>query len=266
MSQRRMFSPEIVATDAFIEMPATAQLLYFHLGMRADDDGFVNPNITMRMVGANADDLKVLIGKHFLLSFINGVVVVKHWRMNNFIRKDRYKPTNYLDEKATLRVKENGAYTLDENQGEQVELVEWKSDKQVRLTTGQPNDNTTVNAGKVRVGKVRVGKVTPTAKAAVVKFTAVDKKLAQLLHDLIKQNTPAWNMTGSLDKWAEDINKIIRLDGRTKEQVAYVIDWVQKDDFWRKNILSGSKLRKQFNRLVVTIQSNQTAGANKIAF
>ena len=107
---------------------------------------------------------------------------------------------------------------------------------------------------------------TPTAKAAVVKFTAVDRELAQLLHDKIKNNTPAWNMTGSLDKWAEDINKIIRLDGRTAEQVAYVIDWVQKDDFWRKNILSGTKLRKQFNRLVVTIQSNQAAGSSKVAF
>lgn len=106
----------------------------------------------------------------------------------------------------------------------------------------------------------------PTAKAAVLKFTPTDMELAQLLHDMIKHNTPAWNMTGSLDRWAEDINKIIRIDGRTKEQVAFVIQWVQRDVFWRKNILSGQKLRKQFNRLVVTIQSNHVAGASKVAF
>ena len=154
-----MFSPDIVGSDAFIEMPVTAQCLYFHLGMRADDDGFVNPQITMRMVGANGDDLKILIAKRFLLQFQNGVVVVKHWRINNFIRKDRYKETNYLDEKRQLRVKENQAYTLDENQGNPIYLVPWKSEADMRSTIGQPNDSTTVNAGKVRIGKDRIGEV-----------------------------------------------------------------------------------------------------------
>lgn len=153
---RRMFSSDIVSSDAFIEMPVTSQCLYFHLGVRADDDGFVNPNITMRMVNASGDDLKILIAKRFLLPFQNGVVVVKHWRINNFIRKDRYKETNYTDEKQMLRVKENMAYTLDESQGQPIALVPWKSDREVRLSLGQP----LVNAGKVRVGKVRVGKDT----------------------------------------------------------------------------------------------------------
>lgn len=151
-----MFSPEIVGSDAFIEMPVTTQCLYFHLAMRADDDGFVNPNITMRMVGANSDDLKVLIAKRFLLQFQNGVVVVKHWRINNFIRKDRYKPTTYLDERSQLRVKENMSYTLDPNQGKDIALVPWKSDADVRYLNGQPDDSTTVNTGKVRIGKVRI--------------------------------------------------------------------------------------------------------------
>ena len=151
-----MFSSDIVSSDAFIEMPVTSQCLYFHLGVRADDDGFVNPNITMRMVNASGDDLKILIAKRFLLPFQNGVVVVKHWRINNFIRKDRYKETNYTDEKQMLRVKDNMAYTLDESQGQPIALVPWKSDREVRLSLGQP----TVNAGEGRVGKVRIGKDT----------------------------------------------------------------------------------------------------------
>lgn len=152
MKTRRMFSAEIVESDAFIELPSSAQNLYFHLGMRADDDGFVNPNITMRMIGANKDDLGVLLAKRFLLPFQTGVVVVKHWRMNNFIRKDRYKPTVYPELYAVLRVKENGAYSLDPKQGVPVVNAPWISDVDRRLTTGQPQ----VDQGKVRLGKVRI--------------------------------------------------------------------------------------------------------------
>lgn len=152
-----MFSPDIVGSDSFIEMPVSAQVLYFHLGMRADDDGFVTPQITMRMIGANADDLRILLAKRFVLQFENGIIVIKHWRMNNFIRKDRYKPTNYIEQKKLLRVKENMAYTIDEKQGMPIEDVIWKSDVDVRSTIGQPKDNTLVNAGKDRLGKDRLG-------------------------------------------------------------------------------------------------------------
>lgn len=151
-----MFSPEIVGSDAFIEMPVTAQCLYFHLGMRADDDGFVNPMITMRIIGANTDDLKILLAKKFLISFQNGVVVIKHWRLNNFIRKDRYRETNYLDEKNTLFVKGNQSYTLDAEQGNPVNTVPWKSDAELRLSSGQPTVNQ--RSTQVRLGEVRLGK------------------------------------------------------------------------------------------------------------
>lgn len=118
MAQRRMFSPEIVCSDAFVEMPASSRDLYFQLGMRADDDGFVPPRGIMRWVGASEDDLKILIAKRFVLPFENGVIVIKHWRMNNLIRKDWYRPSKYLEERKQLYIKENGAYTLDELQGE----------------------------------------------------------------------------------------------------------------------------------------------------
>lgn len=111
MAQRRMFSPDIVESDAFLEMPISSQALYFHLGMYADDDGFVNPKKIMRMIGVSDDDLKVLTGKRFVLIFANGVIVIKHWRVNNLVRKDWYRPTQYVDEIAQLAIKESGAYT-----------------------------------------------------------------------------------------------------------------------------------------------------------
>ena len=112
MAVKRMLSMHIVGTDAFLEMPATSQLLYFHLSMRADDEGFVgNPKMIMRMVGMNEDDLKVLIGKRFILTFESGVVVIKHWLIHNTIRMDRFNKTNYDKEKKTLQIKVNKAYT-----------------------------------------------------------------------------------------------------------------------------------------------------------
>ena len=112
MAERRMFAKTIIDSDAFLDMPMSAQCLYFHLGMRADDDGFLNnPKKVQRMVGASDDDFKLLILKRFVIVFESGVMVIKHWRLHNYIQKDRYKPTVYQDEKALLTIKENGVYT-----------------------------------------------------------------------------------------------------------------------------------------------------------
>ena len=151
MSERRMFTKAIVNSDSFLDMPLSAQCLYFHLGMQADDDGFINsPKRIVRMVGASEDDFKLLIMKRFLLAFDSGVVVIKHWRMHNLIRKDRYHPTKYQDEVGMLLLKENGAYTERGNH---------------MATTWQPSDNqvgadwlTEVSIGKVRLGKDRLVK------------------------------------------------------------------------------------------------------------
>lgn len=114
MAERRMFAKTIIDSDAFLEMPSSAQALYFHLSMRADDDGFVNnPKKITRYVNASADDLKLLVAKSFLIPFESGIVVIKHWRIHNYIQSDRYKPTVYVEEKALLSQKENKAYTLD---------------------------------------------------------------------------------------------------------------------------------------------------------
>ena len=113
MAERRMISKRIADSDAFLDMPLSAQALYFHLCMRADDDGFVNgARRIQRMVGAAEDDARLLIAKGFLIMFPSGVVVIKHWKLHNYIPKDRHKPTAYQEELATLNVKKNGAYTM----------------------------------------------------------------------------------------------------------------------------------------------------------
>ena len=112
---------KIVDSDAFLEMPLSSQCLYFHLNMRADDDGFVgNPKKIMRMIQATEDDLKILLAKRFLIMFEDNVVVVKHWWMHNTLAKDRYNETSYIDDKAQLYIKENKAYSLNPPQAVKV--------------------------------------------------------------------------------------------------------------------------------------------------
>ena len=103
MANRRMFSLDVVDTDDFIDLPTSAQALYFHLGMRADDDGFVSsPKKITKMVACSAADLKVLVDARYLIPFESGVVVIKDWKVNNYIQKDRYTPTRYQEEKGYL--------------------------------------------------------------------------------------------------------------------------------------------------------------------
>ena len=138
MADRRMFSKHVIDSDAFLDMPLTTQCLYFHLSMRADDDGFVNnPKKIQRMVGASEDDMKVLLAKSFLIPFESGIVVIRHWKIHNYLRSDRYKATQYTDEKAQLVTKENGEYEV-----------------------GIPSDNQMVYQldTQVRLGKDRLGK------------------------------------------------------------------------------------------------------------
>lgn len=117
MAQKRMFSKTIIDSDAFLDMPHSTQLLYFHLNMRADDDGFINncKNI-MRMIACKEDDLKILITKKFVIPFESGVIVIKHWRIHNYIQNDRYTETKYKEEKSLLSLDENKSYTLKEGQ------------------------------------------------------------------------------------------------------------------------------------------------------
>ena len=150
MAERRMFAKTIIDSDAFLDMPLSSQVLYFHLCMRADDEGFINnPKKIQRMVGCNDDDLKLLIAKSFIIPFENGIIVIKHWRLHNYIRKDRFKETVYQEERAMLDEKENGSY----------KLKNFDSGNQL-TANGQPTDNQAVTnpATQVRLGKDSIGK------------------------------------------------------------------------------------------------------------
>ncbi len=114
MAERRMFAKTIIDSDAFLDMPLSTQALYFHLSMRADDDGFINnAKKIQRMLGCNDDDLKILLSKNFIIPFETGVCVIKHWKIHNLIQKDRYKPTVYSEHKNKLSLKNNNVYTMD---------------------------------------------------------------------------------------------------------------------------------------------------------
>ena len=114
MARKRMFDLEVIDTDDFLEMPGTTQNLYFHFGIRADDDGFIsNPRQIMNLIKSTEDDLKILLVKKYLIKFSN-VIVIRHWRLNNYIRKDRYRPTIYTNELSQLWCDNNGIYFLEE--------------------------------------------------------------------------------------------------------------------------------------------------------
>lgn len=112
MADKRMISKTIIDSDVFLDMPQSTQLLYFHMNLRADDEGFLDsPKKVMRIIGSNQNDLEILLAKRYLLPFPSGVMVIKHWKLHNTIRKDRLKETIYTEEKNMLLEKDNGVYT-----------------------------------------------------------------------------------------------------------------------------------------------------------
>jgi len=146
MAERRMFAKTIVTSDAFLDMPLSARCLYFTLGMFADDDGFVNsPKSIMRQVGASMDDMRILIAKKFIIEFEDGVIVIKHWRINNYLRNDRYVPTKYQDHRNELILDQNGAYSLPPAG---IPMVDQR----------YPQDNVEESKGEDRVDKDRESK------------------------------------------------------------------------------------------------------------
>lgn len=198
MAERRMFAKTIIDSDAFIDMPLSAQCLYFHLSMRADDEGFINnPKKIMRMIGASEDDFKLLIAKSFLIIFESGVVVIKHWKIHNYIRNDRLKDTMYQEEKSLLNMKENGAYTLCLSN---VSHLDDKMDTQYRI-------------GKDRIGKVNEEEKQYLEESVdLINSRLIEVGLNKEQADEIKEMILlAYELTGnipSLSKLQDIINKV----------------------------------------------------------
>lgn len=194
MAERRMMSLEVVDTDAFLDMPQSSQLLYFHLSIRADDDGFVSaPRKIARTLGASADDMKVLIGKKFIIAFEDGVCVIKHWRINNFIRKDIYKETKYLNLKQTLFIRPNGAYTLN-NDGNAIPVPQGHfqlDDVNVALTERQLSiGKGSIDKNKIREEKREMAIASPTPKEMSLSFFSEESEQQKVVSALAENGMP----------------------------------------------------------------------------
>lgn len=212
-----MFAKTIIDSDAFLDMPLSTQALYFHLSMRADDDGFINnAKKIQRMIGASDDDLKVLLMKRFLLPFESGVVVIKHWKIHNYIRNDRYKPTIYTDERAALDVKANGAYTERQPLG----IPDgYQMDTQYRL-------------GEVRSGQDSVGEVIeeaappPSPKPVRHKYGAY-KNVLLTDEDYAKLQA---EFPHDYSERIERLSEYIASTGKSyKNHLATIRSWARKD-------------------------------------
>lgn len=215
MAERRMFAKTIIDSDAFLDMPLSTQALYFHLAMRADDEGFVNnPKKIQRMIGASEDDLKLLFAKKFVIPFESGVVVIKHWRIHNYIRADRLIRTVYKEERDLLSVKENGAYTLAgtcQSSDGQVTVKCQSDDGQVTDTCQSSDGQTTVKCphrlGKDRVGKESIGKVSVGEdKVEVIQYPAGSE---QSIPSLPILDGPEWRPDQKdLQEWQKFYNRV----------------------------------------------------------
>ena len=182
MAERRMFAMTIIDSDAFLDMPLSSQALYFHLSMRADDDGFINnPKKIQRVIGCSDDDLKLLVVKRFIIPFESGIVVIKHWKIHNYIRADRKKDTMHVEEMEMLEQKENGVYTISKS------LEEIPMSDACQAVDGQFAGKCQHRLGKDRIGKVSIGKDREGKKDADKKIYAPhDEKLNQAILDFIE--------------------------------------------------------------------------------
>ena len=240
MAERRMFTQKIIDSDAFLDMPLSSQSLYFHLNMRADDDGFVNNSKKIqRMIGASDDDLKLLIAKRFILAFENGVIVIKHWRMHNLLRKDRYNPTQYQEQMSRLEVKDNGSYT------EKTTVL----DIPEMATTWQPLGNQLApqdSIGKDSIGKERIDyDGIKDAYNTICPSLPSVKSLSEARRKAIRARLNIYTMEDILDAFrkaeASDF-----LKGKNDRNWQANFDWIMKDANIAK-ILDGNYDSKRKN-------------------
>jgi hypothetical protein len=234
MATKRMISVQLVDSDAFLNMPASTQNLYFHLNMRADDDGFVDsPRKIMKIVGASEDDMKLLLAKRYLLTFDSGIIVIKHWKLHNTIQKDRYKPTLYQEEMKQIAVKENGAYTdcihvgsnmlhrLDQGRLDKVKLDKDNTDSVLDIDLGIEPQKARINGFK---------KPTLEELAEHLKEKGITKFTAEEFYDHYESN--GW-MVGKvhMKNWRAAVGTWTRNTINTKET------WQDKEAAYKKQVL-----------------------------
>lgn len=242
MAERRMMAKSVIDTDAFLDMPASTQSLYFHMLLRADDDGFIaSPKGILRIIGASDDDLKLLLAKQYLFRFESGVVVIKDWKIHNYIKSDRYKPSMH-PERELLTITANKEYTLinsDENE------MEPKCIQSGTKMEPECIQNGTI--GKVRLGKVRLGKNNTLSS----KHDFAD----EIIQYLNMRTGAKYKSTTSKTK--QLINARVN-EGFTLDDFKTVIDkkcveWAgtEFEKFLRPNTLFGNKFESYLNQNVV---------------
>lgn len=207
MAERRMFAKTIIDSDAFLDMPMSARLLYYDLGMRADDDGFVNsPKKIMRMIGATQDDLSILALRKFIIPFDVGIVVIKHWKIHNYIRKDTYTETKYLEEKELLELDENKSYKL----------------KNIKSNVSVDETSTQVRLGKDSIGKDSITNITTSEdKSSTVDTAKASKhKYGEYKHVLLKD---------------EELQKLQKDFENWKELITYLDEYIEMKGYKAKS-------------------------------
>lgn len=235
MAEKRMFTKKITDDDSFISMPSSAQALYFHLNQGADDDGFTR-QISMAMYKAHAseDDLRVLLSKNYIIRFESGVIVIKHWRMHNTLRKDRYTPTSHQEELELLGIKKDGAYTLnlesaerlpsgcqvvaigkgsiEENSIEENSVVEvsGNGNQENGIINGGNVENYVENSkfefmhGKLGKGVVLLTEEQQTALLDKLGIDAFDHYVEKLATFIIQKEAKVTNHYNTILKWAKE--------------------------------------------------------------
>jgi len=225
MANRRMLSLKVIDTDEFLDMPQSTQLLYFHLSLRADDDGFVSsPKKIIKMIGTNDDDIKVLFAKRFVIPFESGICVIRHWRVHNYIQADRYQETQYKLEKSTLK-EIDGVY-LPENIVIKPKLEE-KDDNVSKMDTQD----------RLELGKVRLGKDINTVTKVTGETPVYGNEDINFIIKHLKEKCSLNKLDGS-DKENRRFAYLAIKKFGSKERVAEIIDIAAGDKFWSGQVSS----------------------------
>lgn len=247
MAEKRMFTQKIIDSDAFLDMPLSTQALYFHLNMRADDDGFVNnPKRIQRTIGASEDDLKLLLAKRFLIGFESGVIVIKHWRMHNTLRKDRYNPTQYKEELSLLAIKDNNAYTEkvaeipmattwqppDNHLATQYSIDKYSIDKNSIDKNSIVYDVESDSSDSDHVPDTNVGNIQQTEPKKVKKSKPIKHKYGEY-NNVLLTDEELEKLKDEYFDWSERIERLssyVASTGKSyKSHYATIRNWARKD-------------------------------------
>ncbi|MGK0466660.1 hypothetical protein [Clostridium sp.] len=241
MAQRRMFSMKIINSARFLKMPVSSQLLYFHLGLQADDDGVVEAYNTLRMTNCTEDDLKILVAKDLVIVLNEDLVsFITDWKEHNLIRPDR--KINSIYKGLLLKIVPDVDLVTKRARTDLKKMIEAPMDGQ-RTDNGQAMDG---------IGKVRLGKVSLKIEKTFLSDSD-EYRLSSYLWNYIKKNNEQAKKP-NMQKWSKGFDSILRIDSRTIDDIKKVIVFSQKNEFWYKNILSPDKLRKHYEKLTLQMK------------